>query len=340
MKYYLHRISHHREWSYPLLQERNLLSIGWADFGCRSNFIDEHRDDWSKVPGTIEREWPKTRARFGLRRFLEMEQGDQVIVPTWGAFHVYRIVDDHRLVAAKIEDDLEGLKSWQDRSAVVRDGWIMEQNERELKVDLGFFRRVEPRAREISRDEYADAPLTSRMKVRQANVEITDLRDSIENALARYEQKRPINLRELVLAKCAPEVRKIILDAQSPDQFEQLIKRYFERQGARTEIPSRNQPGKAGDADIVATFESLKLIVYVQAKRHGGETNAWAVEQILDYAESQRRNEADDDFTSVPWVISTAEGFSPDCLKQAQEHKVRLIDGTEFARMLLDAGIE
>ena len=40
MKYYLHRINNHPEWSHPLLDRRKLLSIGWADFGSQPDFSD------------------------------------------------------------------------------------------------------------------------------------------------------------------------------------------------------------------------------------------------------------------------------------------------------------
>ncbi len=338
MKYYLHRINNHPEWSHPLLDRRKLLSIGWADFGSQPDFLSKCQDDWSKVPEAIEAEWGKVRPRFGLQRFLEMEQGDRVVIPTWGAFHVYEVTDGARLVPAQIEDDLKNLTSWHDKRAVVRDGHIQEDHAK--KLDLGFFRRVTPLERDIPRDGYADSDLTSRMKVRQTNVEVTDLRDSIESAMERHKAKRPINLRQIIKDKCASEVRNAILSFQNPNGFEQLIRRYFERQGASAEIPPKNEREKEGDADITATFESLRLIVYVQAKHHHGETDGWAVEQIQRYTENQRNTGADDEYTKISWVVSSAEKFTEDCINQARRAGVRLINGVEFAEMLIDSGIE
>ena len=340
MKCYLHRISHHMEWSYPLLEHRGLLSIGFADFGARPGFLSEHRDDWSRVADTVEGAWGKFRQRFGLQRFLEMEHGDRVVVPTWGAFHVYEIADNERLVPAQIGDELKELRNWQDDCAVVRNGHMKTLGEEETRVDLGFFRRVSGIELGIPREGYADAALTSRLKVRQTNVEITDLCKSIENAIRRHKENRPINLRRQVLDKCESSVRETILDVQNPDQFEKLIKRYFECQGANAEVPAKNQRDKEGDADIVATFESLKLVVYVQAKRHDGETDAWAVEQIKQYAADKSAIGSDEEFTRLAWVVSTAENFSRDCQQLAKKSQVRLVDGNEFARMLLDTGIE
>ena len=120
------------------------------------------------------------------------------------------------------------------------------QDEEGTSVDLGFFRRVVPLARDIPRDGYADAKLTSRMKVQQTNVEITDLQESIENAIVRYRENRPINFRRQVLDRCASDVLDTILNFQTPDQFEKLIARYFQRQGASTDIPAKNEPDKGG----------------------------------------------------------------------------------------------
>lgn len=342
MPYYLHRISHHKEWSYPLLAERNLLSYGWSHFAAQPNFVARHQAaDWTDVPDAVAQEWGQVTQRFALQRFLQMNDGDRVIVPTWKAFHVYEIADDERRVPTDIEEDLIGLESWNGTTAVIRDGYLAEiVGDESPNIDLGFFRRVRSIARNISREGYADAALMSRMKAQQANLNIDDLQESVEHAIAQFQAQQPINVRHLIMQECAPVVRETILGNVSPRKFEQLIKLWFQHQGFSAEIPPRNEHGKEGDADIIATFESLKLIVYVQAKRHDGQTNAWAVEQIQKYKEYKSRNGDDDEYTRVPWVISTAEEFSRDCEEQARNARVRLIDGIEFATMLLDSGIE
>ena len=340
MNYYLHRISHCMEWSYPLLEQRNLLSIGWSDFGAKPNFVSEHQDDWSRVADTVEGEWGKQRNRYSLQRFLEMKQGDRVVVPTFGAFRVYEIADDVRLVPTQIEGELKNLRNLDDQCAAIREGYMKMLDERDVRVDLGFFRRVKKVKVDIPREKYADAPLTRRMKARQTNLFITDLKKNIEEAIRRYEEKQPINFRYEMLDKCGPAVLDTIRGFQNPGQFEKLIKCYFECQGADVESPAKNERDKEGDADIIATFESLKLIVYVQAKFHCGETGKVAVEQITQYADNKKFSGSDEEFTRLTWVVSTAENFTGDCKILAQRRQVRLIDGNEFAKMLLDTGIE
>lgn len=52
-----------------------------------------------------------------------MNFGDRVIVPTWGAFHVYEIATDERLVPADIDGDLNGLEKLE-RDNGSDPGWL------------------------------------------------------------------------------------------------------------------------------------------------------------------------------------------------------------------------
>ena len=56
------------------------------------------------------------------------------------------------------------------------------------KYDLGFARKVKILYKNISRAKFADAKLTSRMKIRQTNVNINDLKSSIEKCIENYER--------------------------------------------------------------------------------------------------------------------------------------------------------
>ena len=340
MNYYLHRISHEMAWSYPLLEDKDLLSIGWSYFGAKRNFVPEHQDDWSKVPETVEREpgYGRNRARFGLQRFLEMEPGDRVVIPTSRAFHVYEIVDRERLVPAQI--DVEGLRSWQQQGASVDDDGYL-RTESGVRIDLGFFRRVKVIARNIPRRGYADSALTSRMKVRQANVRLNRLKASVDAAVEAHRRKQPIDLHSLILDECAGSVLKTIVKKSNPDQFERLIHSWFEHQGATARILPKKKRDKEGDADVEATFESLNLKVYVQAKHHTGKSDERGITQIDNYVKNKEKGVeyvADQQIVLLAWVISTGE-FSDECRKRANEDHVRLIDGKEFAGMLLDVGI-
>ncbi len=347
MNYYLHRISQEAEWSHSLLKERCLLSIGWSEFSASKYWLSS-RKDLSLIPESVakfcQEAWEESpsRSRFDLQRFLEMKKGDRVVVPTGEKFHVYEVSENQCLVPAEIKDDIQGLESsWSSRkTASIKESYITEDGKGK-KIDLGFFRRVIKIEEDIPRAGYADAELTKRMKARQTNLHISHLKKSIEDAITAFRKGRPINLREKIFEKCAPAVHEIIVNKLNPDKFEKLIKLFFERQGANVTIPSKNKIDKEGDADVVAEFDLLNLVIYIQAKHHEGETNEWAVQQISSYKTYIKESvNSSDSYNRITWVISTAEGFSKDCEKLAKKEEVRLINGLEFSKMLLDAGID
>ena len=337
MTYYLHRISHHSELAHPLL-DRGILSIGWSDFATRE-FLSTHRaTGWANVPKAIEQQWGKMQSHYGLQRFLAMNEGDRVTVPSWGTFHVFDVVSDEQLIAADL--DLGNLKTWDGHGVRRENGQLSYEDENGLhSIDLGFFRQVRQVAKDIPRSGYADDALISRLKVRQTNVEINDIRENVDEAIARWDAKKPIDMVSLVVKECADTVLKLLNEKLDPDRLEKLLKRYFERLGARpVEIPAKNENGKEGDADIVATFEAIRTIIYVQAKHHVGTTDAWAVEQIASYVRNTELGR-EDGYTRIPWVISTARDFSAECRNEAKRHHVLLVDGVELAIRLLEAGM-
>lgn len=341
MNYYLHRISHEAELAYPLL-EHGILSIGFSDF-AESGFINRHQTNgWKDVPEEIDStpRWKKTRSRFGLQRFLQMDVDDHVVVPGWdGTFHVYDVKSDERLIAADLT--LRGLKTRDGHGVQEEDGqlYVYRDGQRQRHIDLGFFRYVEEVAKKIPRSGYADNALSARLKVRQTNVEINDIQKNVDEAIARWDKQKPINMAGLVKERCADEVLKLIRDELGPDRLEKLIKWYFERIGASAVIPAKNERGKEGDADIVATFEPIRTIIYVQAKHHVETTDEWAVEQIDSYVKNKEELGGDDGYTRIPWVISTADGFSTECHDKAKRHQIRLVNGKELAIRMLESGI-
>jgi hypothetical protein len=120
-----------------------------------------------------------------------------------------------------------------------------------------------------------------------------------------------------------------------------LVKWYLLQCGANAEssyFPAKNASDNidGADADFVAVFEELKTIFYVQAKHHKNTTDEWAVEQINKYKEQK---EDDVEYHHIPWVISTCEKFSEKAVNLAVKNKVRLINGLDFAELLLNAGL-
>lgn len=336
MNIWLHRISHHAELSYPLL-ERGYLSIGFSDFS-NEDFIEKTQNrGWDYFEQSITETWgihPPPRTRYNLWRFVaEMEIGDWVLVPSWGVFSIYEIIGDVEPVGNAAIDDL---KTWNGETVSRENGLLVVK---ETAADLGLVRKVKPIDVNLSRYDYADAALTSRMKIRTTNANITDLEENIKKALEAFRENRPINLHSKILASSRAQVLKLIQEDLIPNKFESLIKWYFEQVGASDVwIPAKNEAGKEGDADVVAVFEALKTTYYIQAKHHKRITSEWATQQIRDYCDQQ--NAADDGYARIAWVVTSGDAFSDESMKLAKKHSISLFTGHDLARMILEAGIE
>lgn len=365
--YWLHRIKNAESVSRPLLFDHGLLSYGWGHVGVQKT-PDDFRNgngNYSDVAFNSAFEtvygdkfWP-WRSRWFLWNFVcEMRAGDYVVVPATKAFSIFEVVDDAPFSVRDFPDEtLDQLKDWNGNVIVKSvDGLLRAQKDPDAKhADLGFFRRVKEVAVDIPRGEYADGPLTSRLKYQGSNINCDTLHNSIEKAILGFRENKPINLHNLILDENRDDVVRAIRVNLSPDKFEKLVAWYLRKLGAKTVIPPKNQRDKRGDVDVVATFDALKILVFVQAKFHGENTDAWGAEQVDEYArhaaEQQSLSEYSDEvnrgivtidgekYAILKWLVSAADGFTDDCESMAHECGIRLIDGKAFAKMLLEVGI-
>ena len=206
--------------------------------------------------------------------------------------------------------------------------------------DIGFVIKVEMLKDNIPRG-WATTELQSRMKFRGATVEVTGLKKDIEDLLA---AEGNVDIEEKLIEDSFMVFEAVIRKHVNDIQLEKLVKWYMERIGAdRVKIPPRNERWKedGADADVIAEFDALGLVILVQVKKHSGKTDDWSVTQIRRYKEQQNdKNDGDNDTTYVSWVITTAEEYTLKAHQQAKEQGIRLIADREFVRMLLKAGIK
>lgn len=335
-KYWLHRISHEWDVSYKLLAG-GYLSIGWcalAGSGIEKIAVDGDIKQFETT--MIECGYQLTRSRWSLWNFFRLSPNDFVVVPLFnGKFSIYKV----KGIPIPITE-LVGVADFisEDGSRILRDKEVLfRRYENNEIVDIGFVVKVEVVKENLSRYEYADSRLTARMKIRQTNADISDLAENVQHVIS---AEAPINLYATVIEELAGRLLNAIKVQLTPDKFELLIKWYFERMGAsRTLRPGKNSSDKwdGADVDIVAEFDALKVVFYIQAKLHDNVTSQWAVEQISKYKDQHEISFGE--YTAIPWVISTADVFSVDAITMAQENNVRLVTGGDFARMLIDAGI-
>ncbi len=179
----------------------------------------------------------------------------------------------------------------------------------------------------------AMSSLISRMKIRQTTANVNDLQDEIEQVPYRT-QKTYFSVKP----KLADLLLKDIKEHCSPDDLERLVLWYMKKLGASAHIPAKNASGKTdyADADVVAEFENINVIIYVQVKNHSGQTSDWAIKQVERYA--QQTADVNSEYTYINWVISTAD-FSDKTIEKGKEKNVVLINGSSFAGKLLDVGL-
>lgn len=350
MKYYLHRISHEYELSYALfkngINSEKYLSLGWSIF--RNTDILEcarKKDNYSSFENCFaSKREDIVRSRWNMWYFAQFKKDDIVVVPLFdGKFAICKVLEPAQSVNILKENTLKGYFDKEKNIQWHNDAFYCDDE----KIDIGFVVKVDVLFDNLSRKEYADSALTSRLKIRQTNADITDISNSVKQAIESKKKDKPLNFYDDAIEKLIPEMLNQIVDQLNPDKFEILIKKYTEKLGANATVLSKNQHGKKdyADADVVALFDNIKVAILIQAKHHKGETNDWAVEQINNYIKQLEdpNYELDidaDNYTYIPWVISTCEDFSDEAKNKAKDSKIRLINGKEFARMILEQGLQ
>lgn len=337
--YFLHRISHEGNVSYSLL-DMGYLTLGWSKF-TDSDILEAAREEGYPRFNPITNDYGEShnRSRWGMWYFARMNVGDKIVVPLYdGLFSVYEVEERAKGIneLKTIVQEFKG--AWDNHRIIWRNNRLFDESS-QREIDLGFFIKVKPIVKDVFRN-YVTGKLVSRMKIQYTNADINDIKEHVETAIKVGKTGKPVSLYEESLKEFAQKLKKQMSELLDDTRFEKLIKWYIEKSGAEySKIPAKNEPGKkdGADADIVAEFKNLKHIIYIQAKHHNDKTSDWAVHQINEYY--NQKAEGDSDYSYAKWVISTCDDYSEEAKKLANEYNVRLIDGEEFARMLLDVGL-
>ncbi len=313
--------------------EAHYISIGWFDFSNDAN-VKAIREGGAKVVDKLlmEKNYGLARQRYNLYRFVAgMKKDDIVIVPMGGNFAVCRIADDTVLTNESMD---KGLLVSISNSEITYDGQFLHN--KNGKIDMGFYRRVEIIENKVPR-RYAPQRLYSALKYRGTNRKLSmAIGEDIKEACEAYREKRPISLCAAFEEALAKTVLDVINKQLNDIRFENLVEAYFKTIGARIEKPAKNACAtEKGDADRIAYFDTINVQIMIQAKKHNGKTDDWAVKQITTYAENFDKDEYDTQL----WVISTCDQYSTKAIDLAEQEEVRLVTGLEFAKMLLKAGI-
>lgn len=275
------------------------------------------KEKWNEFENTCHELYgtEKPKYRYSLWRFLfEFHEGDIILVPgKHKDFHVFRIISQKPV----LQDEIKG--------KYPNDYFDNEH-------DFHYFWKVEPVRVNMENSKLADQALSSRMKFRGTTSWLDhNLKESLKMAVA----SERISLYEAAQENLCQAFLDKINEKTNDYKFEKLIKWYFRKIGASSaKVLGKNTDG-IQDADVEATFEALRVKVYVQAKK---QKDAPQIEMARKQIEAYKENHhtEDDGYTYLYWVIH-ASADEPKFEDETDE--IRLINGTEFAGMLLDSGI-
>ena len=330
-----HRISHYEEVARPLLEEQGILTIGFSE--ANVNASAALRDEATAQAARTEIHDFFGRSSASLFRFAEMRKGDWVIVPQAYAFSVYEVEDEVMGSITRLPRDLPLPKGVTRTEA---DGWLATQAEPN-GIDLGFYRKVKPVARDILRDTCTENALVLRLKARQTTLNVSDLAACLSQTVALHRQGLKPSLRMDALRKQREALAEFIDKRCTDAQFEELVKWYCRRlQADDVRIPSKQEGygasgQKLGDIDVIAKFSLLNTTLAIQAKRYTGITGEWAVRQIVEACEDYHAAPEHQDEHVLRWVVSTSDDFDDAAKALAEKEDVSLFNKTDFIDLLV-----
>ena len=334
--YWLHRISNEWGVAKPLL-DKGYLTIGWQNLMSISPELHEciAEKQGEGFEPLMDKLGARYRSRWCLYRFATIKPGDIVVVPLYDKR--FAIVEAEETAKSILDLPVEVVNELTDVN-LTKNGLVnVTDPEKNRTIDIGFFVKIKTPVKIIPRS-FAEDKLQMRMKLRQTNASINDLKKAVDDAA---KQEAPVDVHEILVEETANAILEKIKKYVTADNFERVVKWYMEKIGAsKVYIPPKNSSEKKdyADADVVAVFENIGVTIYIQVKKHDDQTDSWAVQQILKYGEQQEKNFIYG-MTYIPWVISTADGFKESAYDEANAKGVKLINGKEFARMLAEVGV-
>ncbi len=276
--------------------------------------------DWSTFRDTVYRTYypedaDKRRAGIAagqLWRFIrDMDVGSIVLVPSERGFYVAEVTGPARHDPRYAEDDTAHRRPAR---------WL--NNKQPI-----------PRS-------HARSALQTRMKFQQTIVDATDLLPEIDDVLEHLGRASPPSFgddfQRALVRSALHEIRTGRINDYG---FERLVSEVLESLGAISAdiVPRRNDVG----ADILARFHVAKtfsILLAVQAKHYDerAPVDETVVNKLVEGMEAAG--------TIYGWVV-TSGIFSESAVRRARELvedrglHVELIDGEQFAAMIVDAGL-
>lgn len=303
--------------------EENKISMGWG--GCSVNLDLRNPVDFRKVYNNITNR--RINSILKIKRFKD---GDIIVVPkipTNGKFIIGIVDGDFPNCYDYIENDqthlnhciklkkVYGLKSELDIHNVKVHEWYAKLGYMRLPIyPLYKYNKIfNELINEIENDE------VSLLRSSKLGDFVEEIRTDIHNKI------------RIALEKMSP--------SNSDISFENVCKKIIESFGYR--CIGNNHHANGGDADLIFTIEDVESDslnnpfimkekkLYVQVKRHLGNSGKKAVEQIVKIIKEDR-------VESVQGCAITLGIFNDDAELIAEENEIILINGNELIDLLIE----
>lgn len=288
---------------------------------------------WSKTLGLLDASlsWKKFRERIHVEHYAEektmhragaaaghmwrfvhdMQDNDLVVVPYGSKFYVAKISGEAVYLPEKAGEDTSY------RRPVI---WLNDK---------------EPIPR-----SYAKAALISRMKVYGTSASAIDLVGDIQEALARAASgKKPSFKSELQSALVSQTVAHLRSGYMDSFGFEELIKELLIKMGAKDAQVVARRLDKG--ADVLATFriaDTFQYTVAVQAKHwdESAPVTSKVVDQLIEGIEASNANLG---MVITSGIVHQGAIAAASSYLEATGVPIELVDGEQFAKMLIEQGI-
>ncbi len=282
--------------------------IGWGQFQlCNFTTTEKFFEHLNSTQQSVGRSGNQ------LRRFIEVKQGDLIVVPAPARIYIGVATGKKQFCADK---------PW---------------GENQIRVEFPCDAENKPIS--IARTDLKQG-LQSRLRIRLTVADLDYFKDEIieryndiknnvsSGALSKINEKAGEKL-EQFKAKLLDNLRNRNHYLEAGGQgLEHLVKELLEIEGYTAVIPSKQSHEVGVDVDIEAQSRNpfITQELLVQVKDHVGYTDKYAIEQIA------KAKKEDDCYR---WVVSLAD-FSKDAIKHAGELSVNLMNGNQLVDWLAE----
>lgn len=356
MSCYLHRINNEKQVAYSF-SKNGILTIGFLfDTKDEANTIlkkarEDIKTSWGDFRECIAKywcdEWRTKRTKDSLWYFARINSGDYIVVPKdYGLFSIYKAKDHAKPIMELPDDEIPAMDfSGKKKLFKKNDGFLYIEGSDD-PLDLGFYIECELIKDNINRSA-AGAELCSAMKYRSTTKELSEeLLDEVIG-LSKNENANTLASKiKIEKKKKLAAIEEFVRDRLNPDQFEELVCDYFDKLGASESVKQSKRQKKIdgneySDSDVRVEFDKFNLVINIQVKHHSGKTDAYAVNQIKDFADQNRMHDFEqrEGWTYSAWVITSADDFDNTAKEEAKKNNIRLVALKEFSEMLSDVNL-